>query len=153
METILITWTSWFIWFHTARRLLEEWNTNIIWFDSENDYYDVNLKIARRSILEKFENFKFYKWNLANNDDLSKIFEKNNIDKICHLAAQAWVRYSIENPFAYIQSNIVWFANIIEWVTTTIATFCSLLMLDNNSPICKWIILPSISDLALKVTS
>ena len=114
MENILITWTSWFIGFHTAKRLLEEWNTIIVWFDSENDYYDVNLKISRRSILEKFENFKFYKWNLANNNDLLKVFKENKIDRICHLAAQAWVRYSIENPKVYIESNLVWFQNIIQ---------------------------------------
>lgn len=114
METILITWTSWFIWFHLAKRLLEEWNTNIIWFDCENDYYDVNLKIARREELTKFDNFKFYKWYLENYEDLKQVFEENKIDKVCNLAAQAWVRYSIINPFAYIQSNIVWFHNIIE---------------------------------------
>jgi len=114
METVLITWTSWFIGFHLAKRLLEEWNTKIIWFDNENDYYDINLKIARRNILEKFDNFKFYKWDLANLEDLEKVFEENKIDKICNLAAQAGVRYSIENPNAYIQSNLVWFWNIIE---------------------------------------
>ena len=114
METILITWTSWFIGFHLAKRLLEEWNTNVIWFDIENDYYDINLKLARREILEKFDNFKFYKWDLANLEDLEKVFEENKIDKICNLAAQAGVRYSIENPNAYIQSNLVWFWNIIE---------------------------------------
>jgi len=114
METILITWTSWFIGFHLAKRLLEEWNTKIIWFDNENDYYDVNLKIARRKELEKFDDFKFYKWDLANLDDLKKVFKENKIDKVCNLAAQAWVRYSLINPFAYIQTNIVWFTNIIE---------------------------------------
>jgi len=114
METILITWTSWFIWFHLAKRLLQEWKTNIIWFDSENDYYDVNLKIARRKELDKFQNFKFYKWNLENFDELKKVFEENQIDKVCNLAAQAWVRYSLINPHAYIQSNIVGFTNIIE---------------------------------------
>jgi len=114
METILITWTSGFIGFHLAKRLLEEGNTKIIWFDSENDYYDVNLKIARRKQLLEFENFKFYKWNLANLEDLTKVFSENKIDKVCNLAAQAWVRYSLENPAAYIQSNIVWFANLIE---------------------------------------
>jgi len=114
METILITWTSWFIGFHLAKRLLEEWNTNIIWFDSENDYYDINLKLARRKILERFDNFKFYLGNLAQKSDLEKVFEENKIDKVCNLAAQAWVRYSIENPSAYIESNLIWFANIIE---------------------------------------
>jgi len=114
METILITWTSWFIGFHLAKRLLEEWKTNIIWFDCENNYYDINLKLARREILEKFSNFRFYKWNLAKKSDLEKVFLENKIDKVCNLAAQAWVRYSIENPSAYIESNLTWFWNIIE---------------------------------------
>jgi len=113
MQTILITWTSWFIWFHTAKKLLERWD-KIIWFDNENDYYDVNLKLARRKILEKYENFTFYKWDLKNKSDLEKIFKENKIDKVFHPAAQAWVRYSLENPKAYIDSNIVWFHNIIE---------------------------------------
>ena len=86
----------------------------IIWFDNENDYYDVNLKIARRAILEQFPNFTFYKGNLENLEDLKKVFEENKIDKVLNLAAQAGVRYSLINPFAYIQSNVVWFHNIIE---------------------------------------
>jgi len=114
MQTILITWISWFIWFHLAKRLLTEWQTKVIWFDNENDYYDVNLKVARRNELEKFKDFKFYKWNLENKSDLKKVFDENKVDKVCNLAAQAWVRYSLENPQAYIQSNIVWFHNIIE---------------------------------------
>ena len=114
METILITWTSWFIGFHLAKKLLEKWNTKIIWFDLENDYYDINLKLARRKILENFDNFIFYKWNLANKSNLEKVFKENKIDKVCNLAAQAGVRYSIENPSAYIESNLVWFGNIIE---------------------------------------
>ena len=113
METILITGTSGFIWFHTAKKLLEEWK-NIIWFDNENDYYDVNLKIARRNFLEKYENFKFYKWSLEKLEDLKTVFQENKIDKVLNLAAQAGVRYSLINPFAYIQTNIVWFHNIIE---------------------------------------
>ncbi len=113
MENILITWTSWFIWFSLAKKLLDVWNT-IIWFDNENDYYDVSLKYARRKILEKYNNFKFYKWNLENYSSLEQIFKEYKIDKVVNLAAQAWVRYSIENPFAYIQSNLVWFHNIIH---------------------------------------
>jgi len=112
-ETILITWTSGFIWFHLAKRLLEEWR-NIIWFDNENDYYDVNLKVARRNILEKYNNFKFYKWSLENLEDLKKVFEENKIDKVCNLAAQAGVTYSYKNPYTYIQSNIVGFHNLID---------------------------------------
>ncbi len=113
METILITWTSWFIWFHLAKKLLENW-AKIIWFDSENDYYDVDLKISRRNILKTYENFIFYKWDLSNSEELEEVFKQHKIDKVCNLAAQAWVRYSIENPKAYIKSNLVWFQNIIQ---------------------------------------
>jgi len=113
MATILITGTSWFIWFHTAKKLLEQWEI-IIGFDNENDYYDVNLKIARRNELEKFPNFKFYKGNLETLEDIKKVFEENQIDKVLNLAAQAGVRYSLINPFAYIQTNIVGFHNLIE---------------------------------------
>ena len=113
MENFLITWTSWFIWFHLAKKLLDQWN-QIIWFDNENDYYDVSLKQARREQLEQYPNFKFYKWSLENYSELEKIFKENQIDKVVNLAAQAWVRYSIENPFVYIQSNLVWFHNILH---------------------------------------
>lgn len=112
MWKFLITWTSWFIWFHLAKKLLEEWN-DIIWFDNENDYYDINLKLSRRDILGKYPNFKFVKWNLENYSDLEQVFKDNKIDKVVNLAAQAWVRYSIENPFVYIQSNLVWFHDIL----------------------------------------
>lgn len=112
MSKILITWTSWFIWFHLAKRLLEEWN-NIIWFDNENDYYDVNLKYTRKEQLAKYDNFKFYKWDLANFSEIEQVFKENQINKVVNLAAQAWVRYSLINPFAYIQSNLVWFHNIL----------------------------------------
>lgn len=110
---MLITWTSWFIWFFLAKKLLDEWY-EVIWFDNENDYYDINLKISRRSILENYPNFKFYKWSLENYSQLEQIFKENQIDKVVNLAAQAWVRYSIENPFVYIQSNLVWFHNILH---------------------------------------
>ncbi len=113
MTNILITWTSGFIWFHTAKRLLDL-GENIIWFDNENDYYDVDLKIARRNILEGSPNFKFYKWSLEHLEELQLIFEENKIEKIIHLAAQWGVRYSITHPFTYIQSNLVGFHNIIE---------------------------------------
>lgn len=112
MENILVTWTSWFIWFSLAKRLLDDWN-NIIWIDNENDYYDISLKEARRRILEKYDNFKFYKWDLGNIHRMDEIFKDNKIDKVVNLAAQAWVRYSIINPFSYIQSNLVWFHNIL----------------------------------------
>ncbi|HRX64247.1 MAG TPA: NAD-dependent epimerase/dehydratase family protein [Candidatus Absconditabacterales bacterium] len=112
-ETILITGTSGFIGFHLAKKLLEE-GRNVIGFDNENDYYDVDLKISRRNILEKYDNFKFYKGNLENLEDLKRVFEENKIDKVCNLAAQAGVLYSIKNPFSYIQTNIVGFHNILD---------------------------------------
>lgn len=113
METILVTWSSGFIWFHLSKKLLESWK-KVVWFDNENDYYEVSLKHARREILEKFENFKFYKGNLEDLTFLKRVFEENQIDKVVNLAAQAGVRYSLVNPFAYIQSNLVGFHNIIE---------------------------------------
>lgn len=113
MEKLLITWTSWFIWFHLAKRLLDEWN-QVIWFDNENDYYDISLKHARRKQLEEYKNFKNYKWNLENYSEIEQVFKENKIDKVVNLAAQAGVRYSLINPFAYIQSNLVWFHNILH---------------------------------------
>lgn len=110
---ILVTGTSWFIWFHTSIQLLERWD-EVIGVDVENDYYDVNLKFSRREILEWYKNFKFYKWNLADLAFLKNVFETEKPDKVLNLAAQAGVRYSIINPFAYIEANIVWFTNIIE---------------------------------------
>lgn len=109
---ILVTGSSWFIWFHTAKKLLEL-GYQVIWIDNENDYYDINLKKSRRQLLKSFSNFKFYNISISNLEALENIFQTEKIDKVCHLAAQAWVRYSIENPFAYIESNIVWFHNII----------------------------------------
>jgi len=114
MEIILITWTSGFIGFHLAKRLLDQWNVKIIGFDIENDYYDVNLKLSRREILETYKDFVFYKWDLAQEEDIRKVFEEYKIDKVCHLAAQAGVRYSIENPRVYMESNLIGFFNIID---------------------------------------
>ena len=143
MENILITWTSWFIWFHLAKRLLDEWN-QIIWFDNENDYYDVNLKHARRQQLEKYDNFKFYKWDLANFSNIEQVFKENQIDKVVNLAAQAWVRYSLVNPYVYIQTNIVWFHNLIElskqnWVKSFIyASSASVYWANEKKPFAVW---------------
>jgi len=112
METIFITWTSWFIGFHLSETLLKA-GYHIIWLDNENDYYDVKLKKDRRAILEKYEKFKFYHGKLENQTLLEKIFSENSIDKVCNLAAQAWVRYSLENPHAYINANLLGFHNLL----------------------------------------
>lgn len=113
MAKTLVTWSSGFIGFHTSKALLERWDA-VVGFDNENDYYDINLKQARRHILEWYKNFKFYKWSLENRQELREVFAQENIKKVCNLAAQAGVRYSLENPHTYIQSNLVWFHNLID---------------------------------------
>jgi UDP-glucuronate 4-epimerase len=112
-KTILVTGSAGFIGFHTTKALLEQ-GAKVIGLDNLNNYYDPSLKEARNEILKKYENYKFYKGDLENLDFIKKIFADNQIDKICHLAAQAGVRYSITNPHTYIQSNIVGFTNLIE---------------------------------------
>lgn len=110
---ILITGTSGFIGFHTAKSLLERGET-IVGIDNENDYYDVNLKETRRAILEQYPNFSFYKGDIADFSFLEKVFETEKPEKVLNLAAQAGVRYSLINPFAYVQTNLIGFHNIIE---------------------------------------
>ncbi|MEI6529366.1 MAG: SDR family NAD(P)-dependent oxidoreductase [Candidatus Falkowbacteria bacterium] len=112
-RTILVTGSAGFIGFHTAKRLLEA-GIRVIGADNFNDYYDPSLKEARNAILEGFSNFKLYRGDLSDESFVGQIFTENRIDKICHLAAQAGVRYSLENPRVYIKSNIVAFLNILE---------------------------------------
>lgn len=124
---ILITGTAGFIGFHLAERLLHEGHT-VIGIDQVNDYYDVNLKKDRLAFSgipwndnlpqgvrsSKHEQYIFYKASLEDKTAINSIFEKEQPDAVCNLAAQAGVRYSLENPDAYIQSNIIGFQNIIE---------------------------------------
>lgn len=112
-KVYLVTGAAGFIGFHLSKRLLEKGCT-VIGLDNLNDYYDVNLKKARLSIIEKYESFKFIYADLADKVSLVKIFQENKIDIVVNLAAQAGVRYSITNPDVYIQSNIVGFTNILE---------------------------------------
>ena len=112
-KTILITGSAGFIGFHTAKKLLEAGNI-IIGADNFNNYYDPSLKEARNSILQGFSNFKLYRGDLSDEDFVERIFKENKIDQICHLAAQAGVRYSLENPRVYIKANIDAFINILE---------------------------------------
>ena len=112
-KTYLITGAAGFIGFSLALNLLKK-KINIIGLDNLNDYYDINLKKSRLKILKKFKNFKFSKIDLTNYNDLKKLFAKNKISFIYHLAAQAGVRYSLEAPRAYINSNIIGFFNILE---------------------------------------
>ena len=112
-KTILVTGSAGFIGFHVSKVLLEN-GINIIGLDNFNDYYDIALKETRNEILEKFPNFKLYRGDMADLNFVKTVFKENKIDKVCNLGAQAGVRYSLENPHAYIQSNIVGFTNIIE---------------------------------------
>jgi len=125
---ILVTGTAGFIGFHLAKKLLDRGDI-VIGLDNINDYYDVNLKYERLEELgikkeeisfnkltqsKTYPNHKFIKMDLANTKDIHTLFEKEKFDAACNLAAQAGVRYSIENPHAYIDSNVKGFMNILE---------------------------------------
>ncbi|MCI5061193.1 MAG: NAD-dependent epimerase [Alphaproteobacteria bacterium] len=113
MQKILITGAAGFIGFHLAHALCTQ-DTEILGIDNLNDYYDVSLKQARLKELEPYENFTFQKLDLADTPAMEKIFKEFKPDIVVNLAAQAGVRYSLENPHAYINSNIVGFTNILE---------------------------------------
>jgi UDP-glucuronate 4-epimerase len=109
----LITGAAGFIGFHTSQYLLDRGDT-VIGVDNINDYYDPSLKEARLSQLKDNDRFTFYKRDIIDKDAVNTIFETESPEHIIHLAAQAGVRYSIENPYAYIDSNITGFMNILE---------------------------------------
>jgi len=113
MEKILVTGSSGFIGMHLCRNLLDD-GYSICGIDNMNDYYDVSLKEARLSILSDYDNFTFNKIDISNLRDVERVFKQFKPKIVVNLAAQAGVRYSLENPHAYIQSNIVGFTNIIE---------------------------------------
>jgi UDP-glucuronate 4-epimerase len=110
---ILITGTAGFIGFHLAKSLLED-GFKVHGYDGMTNYYDVNLKQARHNILLKYSNFIKTEGMLEDRDKLDEIGDKFKPEVIIHLAAQAGVRYSLENPKAYIDSNIVGTFNVIE---------------------------------------
>ena len=114
---ILVTGCAGFIGFHLAKRLINE-SFNVFGYDNVNDYYDTNLKRNRLKILESAGSynklFTFREENLINKKKLNEFIKNNNIKKVVHLAAQAGVRYSLINPDAYIESNLVGFTNILE---------------------------------------
>ena len=112
---ILITGSSGFIGFHLTKLLLEK-NYNVLGIDNHNSYYDKKLKIDRNKILLKYKNFKFFKVDIKKKNIIKKIFKKNKISCVVNLAAQAGVRYSLENPQSYIDNNILGFFNILESV-------------------------------------
>jgi UDP-glucuronate 4-epimerase len=123
---ILVTGSSGFIGFHLTKKLLEE-NHTVICIDSLDKYYDINLKKDRLAVLgisiienqrkylsNLFTGLTFYKEDISNLKEIKNIFKNHHIEAVCHLAAQAGVRYSIENPDAYIKSNLIGFQNIID---------------------------------------
>jgi len=112
-NTYLITGGAGFIGFHLSKALLEK-GCGVIGFDNLNSYYDVNLKQSRLEILGGYEKFCFIKGDLANKDEVEEVFNTYHPDIVVNLGAQAGVRYSIENPDAYVQSNIIGFFNILE---------------------------------------
>lgn len=112
-KVILVTGAAGFIGFHLSQALLKK-NYMVIGYDNINHYYDVNLKYARLDVLKNFDNFKFIHADLADADAVNKVFEEYHPQIVVNLAAQAGVRYSIENPRAYIDSNIIGFFNILE---------------------------------------
>ena len=113
-KTILVTGSSGFIGSNLCKRLLDETNSKIIGLDSMNDYYDVSLKTYRLDILSKYDNYIFIKGNLADKELINKIFDEYKPEIVVNLAAQAGVRYSIDHPDDYIESNIIGFYNILE---------------------------------------
>ena len=110
---ILVTGVAGFIGMHSAKKLLDDGH-EIIGIDNLNDYYDVTLKEDRLKILEGFKDFKFLKLDIKNQKDVLDLFKKELPQRVLHLAAQAGVRYSIQNPYVYIDSNIQGFINILE---------------------------------------
>jgi UDP-glucuronate 4-epimerase len=117
METrrgnVLLTGSCGFIGFHLARRLLDE-GQRVVGLDNLNDYYDVQLKLDRLSQLEVHPGFEFHRLDLADRSGMAELFESSQPEIVVHLAAQAGVRYSLENPHAYVDSNIVGFLNVLE---------------------------------------
>lgn len=110
---ILVTGSAGFIGYHLSAKLLSR-GDEVIGIDNLNDYYDVNLKKDRLALLTPNKNFHFHHQDVADRASMEKIFTMYQFDRVIHLAAQAGVRYSIENPHTYINSNIVGFINVLE---------------------------------------
>lgn len=128
MKKILVTGTAGFIGFHLANKLMKQ-GVEVVGIDNINDYYSTDLKFARlkeagiskdavdwhkKVASTKSSNYSFIQMNLEDREQINQLFETEKFDAVCNLAAQAGVRYSIENPQAYIDSNIVGFINILE---------------------------------------
>ena len=110
---ILVTGSAGFIGYHLCKSLLDD-GYEVLGIDNINNYYDPNLKFARLNKLKPYKNFKFEKVDIANRDLITRSFKSFKPNKVVNLAAQAGVRYSIENPYTYMNTNLVGFLNIIE---------------------------------------
>lgn len=110
---ILVTGAAGFIGFHLCQALLARGDT-VVGIDNLNDYYDVSLKQARLDILAQSDKFTFVKLDIADRDGVATLFQKHAIERVVHLAAQAGVRYSLKNPYAYVDANMVGFVHVIE---------------------------------------
>ena len=110
---ILVTGAAGFIGYHVSKTLCER-GDEVVGIDNLNDYYDVSLKEARLEQLKPYDNFHFFKMDIADRPTIENLFKEKGFNKVVHLAAQAGVRYSIENPHAYADSNLVGYLNILE---------------------------------------
>jgi UDP-glucuronate 4-epimerase len=110
---VLVTGAAGFIGFHVARRLLES-GRNVVGLDNLNSYYDPKLKEARRDRLAKFDGFRFVKLDLADRAGMAALFAEHRFPHVVHLAAQAGVRHSLIDPYAYVDANLVGFTNVLE---------------------------------------
>lgn len=112
-QTVLVTGAAGFIGYYTSQRLLND-NFEVVGVDNLNDFYDVNLKKTRLNLLKENVGFLFYQIDISDKEKLERIFKIHNFNYVIHLAAQAGVRYSIDSPDTYIQSNIIGTYNILE---------------------------------------
>ena len=110
---ILITGSAGFIGFHLTKLLLAQ-NHTVVGIDSINNYYSTKLKLDRLFLLNQHENFEFFTINICNKEELDELFRIQHFDMVINLAAQAGVRYSIEKPYKYLDSNLIGFVNILE---------------------------------------
>lgn len=110
---LLVTGSAGFIGFHTARLALER-GDEVVGVDNMNAYYDVSLKEARLAILKEHAQFRFVKLDFADRAGMQSLFEREKFQRVIHLGAQAGVRYSIQNPLAYVDSNLLGFGNVLE---------------------------------------
>ncbi|MGY3177122.1 nucleoside-diphosphate-sugar epimerase [Ewingella americana] len=109
----LVTGAAGFIGCFVAKRLLEEGH-QVVGIDNLNDYYDVNLKLSRLELLTNNSNFEFIKLDLADRSGMADLFATHQFERVIHLGAQAGVRYSLQNPLAYADSNLIGFVNVLE---------------------------------------